>query len=121
MVAFTMPLFVMVYVSALRASRLKQDRTLMVLLALALCYAANSGGPGSPAAGGRNAIMMGILADYGIAPTFGQWVMYGLPMVPVMSLAVGLYFLLFVTPEDEGEERQRGRRRFAGPRRRSAP
>jgi sodium-dependent dicarboxylate transporter 2/3/5 len=87
-------LFVMVYMSALRSSNLKRDRNLMVLLALALCYAANSGGPGSPAAGGRNAIMVGILADYGVAPTFGQWVMYGLPLVPVMSIAVGLYFLL---------------------------
>jgi sodium-dependent dicarboxylate transporter 2/3/5 len=96
LVAFTMPLFVMVYVSALRASDLKKDRNLMVLMALALCYAANSGGPGSPAAGGRNAIMVGILSDYGVAPTFGQWVIYGLPLVPVMAVAVGLYFLLTV-------------------------
>lgn len=96
LVAFTMPLFVMVYVSALRSSGLKRDRNLMVLLALSLCFAANSGGPGSPAAGGRNAIMIGILADYGIPPSFGQWVMYGLPMVPVMSFCVGLYFLLFL-------------------------
>ncbi len=96
MVAFTMPLFVMVYASALRQTGLKRDRHLMVVLALSLCYAANSGGPGSPAAGGRNAIMVGILADYGVSPTFGQWVAYGLPLVPVMSLAVGLYFLLFV-------------------------
>ena len=96
LVAFTMPLFVMVYASALRSTGIKKDRNLMVLLALSLCYAANSGGPGSPAAGGRNAIMVGILADYGLAPTFGEWVKYGLPMVPVMSVAVGLYFLLFV-------------------------
>ncbi|HKJ91594.1 MAG TPA: SLC13 family permease [Longimicrobiales bacterium] len=96
MVAFTMPLFVMVYVSALRASNLKHDRMLMVLLALPLCYAANSGGSGSPAAGGRNAIMVGILADYGVSPTFGQWVTYGMPLVPVLSLCLGLYFLLFV-------------------------
>lgn len=68
----------------------------MVVLALSLCFAANAGGPGSPAAGGRNAIMVGILADYGIAPTFGQWVVYGLPMVPVLSIAIGLYFLLVV-------------------------
>jgi len=93
LVAFTMPLFVMVYVSALRASGLKKDRNLMVLMALSLCYAANAGGPGSPAAGGRNAIMVGILADYGVAPTFGEWVKYGLPMVPVMSFCIGLYFL----------------------------
>jgi sodium-dependent dicarboxylate transporter 2/3/5 len=40
--------------------------------------------------------MVGILADYGASPTFGQWVAYGLPLVPVMSFAVGLYFLLVV-------------------------
>jgi sodium-dependent dicarboxylate transporter 2/3/5 len=96
LVAFIMPLFVMVYATAMRTNMIKKDRTLMVLMALALCYAANSGGPGSPASGGRNAIMVGILADYGIAPTFGEWVKYGLPLVPVMSFFVGLYFLLFL-------------------------
>jgi sodium-dependent dicarboxylate transporter 2/3/5 len=101
LVAFTMPLFVMVYATAMRTEGIKKDKALMVMFALALCFAANSGGPGSPAAGGRNAIMVGILADYGIAPTFGQWVMYGLPMVPVMSLVVGLYFLLFVRPKTQ--------------------
>jgi len=101
MVAFAMPLFVMVYAGAIRTAGIKKDRALMVVFALSLCFAANSGGPGSPAAGGRNAIMVGILADYGIAPTFGQWVLYGLPMVPVMAVAVGLYFLLFVAPKAE--------------------
>ncbi len=96
LVAFTMPLFVMVYATAMRTNAIKKDRMLMVLLALALCYAANSGGPGSPASGGRNAIMIGILADYGVAPTFGQWVKYGLPLVPVTSFFVGLYFVIFL-------------------------
>lgn len=96
LVAFTMPLFVMVYASAIRTAGLKKDRMLMVMFTLSLAYAANSGGPGSPAAGGRNAIMVGILADYGLTPTFGQWVQYGLPFVPVMSIVIGLYFLLFV-------------------------
>ena len=99
LVAFSMPLFVMVYATAIRTSGVEKDKPLMVLFALALCFAANSGGPGSPAAGGRNAIMIGILADYGIAPTFGEWVRYGLPMVPVMSFAVGLYFLIFLRPK----------------------
>jgi len=99
LVAFTMPLFVMVYTSAMRSTGIRKDKNLMVLLALALCFAANSGGPGSPAAGGRNAIMVGILADYGIAPTFGEWVKYGLPLVPVMAVCVGLYFLVFVKPK----------------------
>lgn len=94
LVAFTMPLFVMVYANSIRSAGIKADKPLMVMFALSLCYAANSGGPGSPAAGGRNAIMIGILQDYGIAPSFGEWVTYGLPLVPVMSFAVGLYFLL---------------------------
>ncbi|MBN2321723.1 MAG: anion permease [Acidobacteria bacterium] len=92
LVAFIMPLFIMVYVSAIRTAGIKQDRALVVMLALALCYSANSGGPGSPAAGGRNAIMMAILQDYNVAPTFGEWVMYGMPFVPVMALVIGLYF-----------------------------
>ncbi len=96
MVAFTMPLFVMVYASTMRSTGIRRDRNLMVVMALSLCFAANAGGPGSPAAGGRNAIMMGILADYGAAPTFGQWVAYGMPLVPVTAIAIGLYFLLFV-------------------------
>ncbi len=94
LVAFTMPIFVMVYANATRTSGVKVDRSLMVMFALSLCYAANSGGPGSPAAGGRNAIMIGILGDYGLDPTFAEWVKYGLPLVPVMSFFVGLYFLL---------------------------
>jgi len=52
------------------------------------------GGPGSPAAGGRNAVMIGILGDYGQAPTFLQWMKYGMPFVPVAGLMVGLYFFL---------------------------
>jgi len=94
LVAFTMPLFVMVYANSIRSAGIKVDKPLMVMFALSLCYAANSGGPGSPAAGGRNAIMIGILQDYGIAPSFGEWVIYGLPLVPVMSFMIGLYFLL---------------------------
>jgi sodium-dependent dicarboxylate transporter 2/3/5 len=65
-----------------------------VTFVLSLCFAANCGGPGSPAAGGRNAVMVGILADYGFAPTFGQWVKYGLPFVPVMAMVIGAYFLI---------------------------
>ncbi len=96
MVAFTMPLFVMVYASTMRSTGLRSDRMLMVVLALSLCFAANAGGPGSPAAGGRNAIMIGILADYGLPPTFGQWMAYGMPLVPLTSVLIGLYFLLVV-------------------------
>ncbi|MCX6641725.1 MAG: SLC13 family permease [bacterium] len=93
-VAFLMPILIIVYVSAIRSAGVEEDRSLAVMMILALCYAANCGGPGSPAAGGRNAVMVGILSDYGMAPSFGQWVKYGLPFVPVMSLVIGLYFFL---------------------------
>jgi len=94
LIAFIMPLFMVVYVSSVRAAGVKKDRALAVMFVLSLCFVANCGGPGSPAAGGRNAVMLGILADYGMAPTFGQWVVYGLPFVPVMALVIGTYFFL---------------------------
>jgi len=94
LIAFIMPLFIMIYSFTIREAGVKSDRALAVMLFLSLCFAANSGGPGSPAAGGRNAVMLGILSDYGIAPTFGEWVKYGLPFVPVMSLAIASYFFI---------------------------
>ncbi len=94
LVAFVMPMFIIVYATSVRAAGLKEDRALAVMLVLSLSYAANSGGPGSPAAGGRNAVMMAILGDYGAAPSFGQWVELGLPFVPIMTLLVGAYFFL---------------------------
>ncbi|MBD3382232.1 MAG: response regulator [candidate division Zixibacteria bacterium] len=92
LIAFVMPLFMMVYAYSTREANVKQDRALAVMFALSLCFVANCGGPGSPAAGGRNAVMLGILADYGIAPSFGEWVVYGLPYVPVMALVIATYF-----------------------------
>ncbi len=94
LVAFLVPMLMVVYLNSIQASGLKRDPALAVMLILALNYVANCGGPGSPAAGGRNAVMIGILADYRIAPTFGEWVKYGLPFVPVMGLVIALYFYL---------------------------
>ncbi|UCE65566.1 MAG: anion permease, partial [Candidatus Zixiibacteriota bacterium] len=94
LIAFVMPLFVMIYSTTIRNAGVKSDRALAVVLMLSLCFAANSGGPGSPAAGGRNAVMLGILTDYGITPTFGQWITYGLPFVPVMALVIATYFFI---------------------------
>lgn len=53
LVAFMMPMLMMVYALSVRAAGLKEDRRLAVMFVLALCFAANCGGPGSPAAGGR--------------------------------------------------------------------
>jgi len=94
LVAFIVPVLMMVYMASTRAAGLTGDRALGVMLILSLNFAANQGGPGSPAAGGRNAVMISILTDYGVAPSFGQWVMYGLPFVPVMALVIATYFYL---------------------------
>jgi len=99
LVAFIAPVLMVVYMAGIRVAGLTKDRHLAVLLVLSICYVANQGGPGSPAAGGRNAVMIGILSDYGIAPSFGEWVMYGLPFVPVMAIVIALYFLIRVRPK----------------------
>ncbi len=92
LVAFIAPILILVYMAAIKAAGLTQDRALAVMLILAVCFTANIGGPGSPAAGGRNAVMIGILSDYGMAPSFGEWVAHGLPFVPVMALVIATYF-----------------------------
>jgi sodium-dependent dicarboxylate transporter 2/3/5 len=94
LVAFIVPMLMMVYATSTLSAGIRKDKALVVMLILALNFAANCGGPGSPAAGGRNAVMVGILADYGLAPSFGQWVKYGLPFVPVMAMVIGLYFYI---------------------------
>ena len=94
LVAFVMPVLMIVYLSSIQAAGAKVDYRLAVLLVLSLTFAANAGGPGSPAAGGRNAVMVGILSDYGHTPSFAQWVKYGMPYVPIMALVIGLYFYI---------------------------
>ncbi len=93
--AFIAPILLMVYAAGIHSAGIVKDKKLAVVLFLTLSYAANMGGPGSPAAGGRNAVMLGILSDYGIQVSFLQWVKMGLPFVPVAALTVGLYFYLF--------------------------
>ncbi len=93
LVAFMMPIFLLIHSRHSEESGdTVTNRRLLVMFALMLCFAANMGGPGSPAAGGRNAVMVGILSDYGLAPTFAEWMLYGLPFVPVATLVVAAYF-----------------------------
>ncbi|MBW2468351.1 MAG: anion permease [Deltaproteobacteria bacterium] len=94
LVAFIAPILLLVYLGAIRSAGLKKDKGLVVMLMLMLTFCGNVGGPGSPAAGGRNAVMLGILSDYGISLSFGSWVKMGLPFVPVMALVIGAYFVL---------------------------
>jgi solute carrier family 13 (sodium-dependent dicarboxylate transporter), member 2/3/5 len=91
-IAFIAPVFMMIYMGAVKVGNIGKDKALVLMMMMTLNYACNVGGPGSPAAGGRNVIMIGFLRDYGIEVTFGQWVMYGLPFVPVMAIVVGLYW-----------------------------
>jgi len=94
LVAFMMPVMMLVYSSSVQAAGLKQDKALAVMFVLSMCFAANCGGPGSPAAGGRNAVMVGILSEYNQSINFGEWVIYGLPFVPVMAIVIAAYFFI---------------------------
>jgi len=94
LVAFIAPILMLAYIGAVQKTGLKEDKRLVVMFLLMLTFCANIGGPGSPAAGGRNAVMLGILSDYSIHISFGQWVKMGLPFVPVMALVIATYFLL---------------------------
>lgn len=96
LVAFIAPIMVGVYVVAVRAAGEKEDRALAIVLILTVTFVGNLGGPGSPSAGGRNAVMLGILKDYGNAPSYLEWMKYGFPFVPVAALVVALYFYLTV-------------------------
>lgn len=94
LVAFIAPILMLAYFGAIKVAGVQKDKHLVVMLLLMLTFCANIGGPGSPAAGGRNAVMLGIFADYGVQLSFGQWVKLGLPFVPVMAIVIAIYFLV---------------------------
>lgn len=97
MAAFMAPVMAAVYMGVVsadsREGTVLHDPQLAKLLLFSLCFALNVGGVGSPAAGGRNVIMMGFWSDYNIPMTFGRWMMYGLPLAPVLGLVVALYVM----------------------------
>jgi sodium-dependent dicarboxylate transporter 2/3/5 len=94
LVAFIAPILMLVYMGAINSAGIKQDKRMAIMLLLLLTFCANIGGPGSPAAGGRNAVMLGIFSDYGVNVTFGEWMKMGLPFVPVMALIIAGYFFI---------------------------
>jgi len=94
LVAFIAPILIIAYIGTIKTAGIKKDKHLLIMFLLTLTFCANIGGPGSPAAGGRNAVMLGILSDYSIQISFGQWVKMGLPFVPVMALVIAAYFLI---------------------------
>ena len=94
LVALLIPVLMGVYKVTCKMHGVEKDRTLAVFLLLGVCFAANHGGPGSPAAGGRNAIMVGYLMEYGANISFLNWMKYGMPFVPVMALVIGAYMYI---------------------------
>ena len=99
LVALLIPVLMGIYKVTCRMYGVEKDRALAVFLLLGICFAANHGGPGSPAAGGRNAIMVGYLMSYGDPISFLQWMKYGMPFVPVMGVVIGAYMYLRLKPK----------------------
>jgi len=98
MCAFMTPVMAAVYFGAVSANskggKLEHDPALAKFLMFTLCFALNVGGVGSPAAGGRNVIMMGFWSEYNVPMDFFTWMKYGLPIVPVLGIVVAVYMLV---------------------------
>jgi sodium-dependent dicarboxylate transporter 2/3/5 len=99
LVALLIPVIMGIYKVSCNMHGVKKDPALAVFLLLGVCFASNQGGPGSPAAGGRNAIMVGYLMEYGDAISFMQWMKYGLPYVPLISVLIGAYMYILFKPK----------------------
>jgi len=99
LVALLIPALMGVYKVTCKMHGVKKDRALAIFLFLGVCFAANQGGPGSPAAGGRNAIMVGYFMEYGMPISFLQWMKYGLPFVPFMAVVIGAYMYILFKPK----------------------
>jgi len=91
LIAILVPVLMRIYRAICDYYGIKKDRALAVLLLLGISFAANQGGPGSPAAGGRNAVMVGYLRDFGKPIGFLDWMKYALPYVMVVSLIIGAF------------------------------
>ncbi len=98
MCAFMTPVMAAVYFGSVSArskgGKIEHDPALAKFLLFALCFALNVGGVGSPAAGGRNVIMMGLWDEYGVPMDFFTWMKYGFPIVPVLGALVAIYMLV---------------------------
>jgi len=98
MCSFMAPVLMAVYFGVVTANskngKIEHDPALAKFLLFSLCFSLNMGGVGSPAAGGRNVIMMGFFNDYDVPITFLQWMKYGWPMVPIGGAIVCIYMMI---------------------------
>jgi len=99
LVALLIPVLMGIYKVTCKMYGVEKDKSLAVFLLLGVCFAANHGGPGSPAAGGRNAIMVGYFMEYGSTIGFLDWMKYGMPFVPLMAVAIGAYMYIRCKPK----------------------
>jgi len=99
LVALLIPVLMGIYKVTCKMYGVEKDRALAIFLLLGVCFAANHGGPGSPAAGGRNAIMVGYLMEYGASISFLDWMKYGMPFVPLMATVIGGYMYIRLKPK----------------------
>jgi sodium-dependent dicarboxylate transporter 2/3/5 len=95
MCSFMIPVLMAVYMGVIRSGEddepMQHDPALAKFLLFSLCFSLNIGGVGTPSAGGRNVIMMGLFSDYGVPISYLQWIRYGWPLVPAGGLLVFLY------------------------------
>jgi len=99
LVALLIPVLMGIYKVTCKMHGVEKDRALAIFLLLGVCFAANHGGPGSPAAGGRNAIMVGYLMEYGFPISFLDWMKIGMPFVPLMAVVIGGYMYIRCKPK----------------------
>ncbi len=99
LVALLIPVLMGIYKVTCKMHGVQKDRALAIFLLLGVCFAANHGGPGSPAAGGRNAIMVGYLMEYGFPISFLDWMKIGMPFVPLMAVVIGAYMYIRCKPK----------------------
>ena len=129
MCAFMTPVIMAVYYGSVAARSqggiIRHDPALAKFLLFSLCFALNVGGIGSPAAGGRNVIMMGFWESYNVPMNFFTWMKYGFPIVPFLGVMVAVYMLVMfskniktkdLTPGMEAireENRKMGKMKYA--------
>lgn len=99
MCSFMVPVLIAVYAGVVsdnkKDGKIIHDPALAKLLLFSLCFSLNMGGVGTPAAGGRNVIMMGFFNDYNVPISFSEWMQYGWPLVPIGGCLVFLYMMIF--------------------------
>ena len=78
-------------------ARIETGDALKIGVALSIPFAANIGGIATPIGTPPNAVVIGALSQQGLNITFGQWMLYAVPIVVVM-LAVAWGALMIIYP-----------------------